>query len=43
MHIDEVVRETGLEASKISSILVDLEMKGVVKNLGEGRFVVRSV
>ncbi|MDP3955605.1 MAG: DNA-processing protein DprA [bacterium] len=33
-HIDEIVRETKMETSKIASLLTIMEMKGKIKNLG---------
>lgn len=36
LHIDEVVRCSNLDASKVSSILILMEMKGMVRHLGEG-------
>ena len=33
-HIDEIVRETKMGTSKISSLLTMMEMKGKIKNLG---------
>lgn len=36
LHIDEVVRRSGMETAGVSSILTLLEMKGLVRNLGGG-------
>lgn len=38
MHIDEIVRQTGLESSKAGSLLSLMEIKGVVENLGGGHY-----
>lgn len=37
-HIDEIVRETKMETSKVSSLLTIMEMKGMVKGLGNGEY-----
>ncbi|MBF0396122.1 MAG: DNA-protecting protein DprA [Desulfobacterales bacterium] len=42
IHIDEIVRKTGIEVSKISSILLMLELKGIVKQL-QGKFFSKEV
>lgn len=42
MHIDEIVRKSNLEASEVSSALVEMEMRGIVENLGEGRVRVKN-
>ena len=39
VHIDEIVRLTKLDTSIISSTLVIMEMKGMVKNLGNMEYV----
>lgn len=33
-HIDEIIRETGMEVSQTASLLTLMEMKGKIKNLG---------
>lgn len=38
LHLDELVRITGRKISEISARLTIMEMKGLVKNLGEGRY-----
>ncbi len=38
MHIDDVVRESQNETSKIIAALSVLEIKGIVKNLGNGKY-----
>ncbi|GMR18906.1 MAG: DNA-processing protein DprA [Patescibacteria group bacterium] len=41
LHIDEVVRRSELDASKVSSILTIMEMKGLVRNSGSGIYQAR--
>lgn len=36
LYIDEVVRRSNLDASKVSSILTLMEMRGLVRHLGGG-------
>jgi len=36
LHIDEIVRKTGMDSGKIGSLLSILEIKGIIKNFGEG-------
>lgn len=38
-HIDEIVRLTQKQTSEISSILIKMEIIGLVKNLGGGRYI----
>lgn len=38
LHIDEIVRQTGFDSSKVGSILSLMEIKGLVDNLGGGRY-----
>lgn len=38
MHIDNLVRSTGLTASNVAAILTILEMKGLVKDIGEKEY-----
>ena len=40
LHIDELIRAIGLDTSKIISILTIMEMKGMVKNLGNMEYVI---
>jgi len=40
-HINELVKLTNLEISTLSSALVIMEMKGLVKNLGQMEYIVR--
>lgn len=37
-HIDEIVRETGLPSAKVSSYLTIMEVKGIIRNFGEGNY-----
>jgi len=39
IHIDELVRQTGLDAASANSTLVIMEMKGMVKNLGGMNYI----
>lgn len=39
MHVDELIRLTALDTSKINSTLVVMEMKGMVRNLGGMQYV----
>jgi len=38
-HIDELIRLTGLDTSQINSTLIIMEMKGMIKNLGNMQYV----
>ncbi|MFN7088645.1 MAG: DNA-processing protein DprA [Candidatus Paceibacteria bacterium] len=38
-HIDEVVRSSGLKVQNVNVALTAMEMKGIVKNLGNGQYV----
>ncbi len=38
LHLDEVVRMSNLEAGNVMATLTGMEMKGIVKNLGQGRY-----
>lgn len=40
LHIDAVAQKTKMDVSKIASILMLMEMKGMVKNLGGGNYAV---
>ena len=37
-HVDELIRNTGIEAAKMGMILSLMEMKGLVRNMGGGIF-----
>lgn len=37
-HIDELLRETGFRADKLASLLLTMEIDGLVKNLGGGNY-----
>lgn len=36
LHMDEIVRKLNMQTSKVSATLTIMEMKGLVKNIGEG-------
>jgi DNA processing protein len=38
LHIDEIIEATGLSASRVSQILLELELQGFVKQLPGNRF-----
>lgn len=38
-HIDEIARELHLSSAKVSSSLIQLELSGLIKNLGRGNYV----
>lgn len=38
LHFDEIVRKSAVEASKLAAILTMMEMKLIVKNLGNGTY-----
>lgn len=38
-HIDEICRISGFDISRLSGILTLLEMKQIVKNVGQGRYI----
>ena len=38
LHLDELVRITGIQTSEISARLTIMEMKGLVKSLGGGKY-----
>lgn len=42
MLIDEIVRMANLPVSKIGAALIAMEMRGIVKNLGSGKFILIS-
>ena len=39
IHVDELIRLTNLDTSVINSTLTIMEMKGLVKNLGNMQYV----
>lgn len=41
-HIDELVRDSGMNSQKISSALTAMEMKGIIKSLGNGNFALQE-
>lgn len=41
-HIDVIIKLSKIDAKKISSILLILEMKGLIKNLGHMKYVVNN-
>ncbi len=42
LHFDEIVRRTKFKSSQLSSILSLMEIKGMVKSLGNGQFCIAS-
>lgn len=40
IHIDQIAKQTKLAVAKISSVLILLEMKGVVRNIGRMNYVI---
>ena len=40
LHFDEIVRKTNLNSSKLGSILSLMEVKGIIKNVGGGEYLV---
>ena len=38
-HIDEIIKKSKLPASTINSILMILELKGIIRNLGKNNFI----
>lgn len=39
-HIDEIARETGIAISDLNAVLTTMEMKGMVRNMGGGNYLV---
>ena len=39
LHIDEVIQASGLSAPKVSELLLDLEIQGLLKQLPGKRFM----
>lgn len=39
-HIDEIIRKTSLTSSKALSTLTEMELKGMVKNIGSGSYMI---
>ncbi len=39
LHVDALVARTGLHASSVNALLTTLELKGVIKNMGNMRYV----
>ena len=37
--VDEIIRQSGISAREVSSMLLMMELKGMVKNLGNGRYI----
>lgn len=40
MHLDAIAKKSGLSAAKAASVLMLMEMKGAVKNLGGGNYTI---
>lgn len=43
LHIDELIKRTGIQVSAIGTILSFMEMKGMVRNLGAGIFALGEI
>lgn len=41
-HIDELIRESGFNVQNVSAALTTMEMKGIIKNLGSGRYILEG-
>jgi DNA processing protein len=41
-HVDEIVRFSGTAVQKINSALTTMEMKGIIKNLGNGKYALED-
>jgi DNA processing protein len=41
LHIDEIARKLGIDSGKVGGILSILEIKGIIKNFGEGIYGLR--
>jgi len=41
-HIDEIIKKSGLPAGTVNSVLMILELKKVVRNLGRGNYILCS-
>ena len=39
-HIDEIVRETGIGISDLNAVLTTMEMKGMVRGMGGGNYII---
>ena len=37
-HLDEIVREAGISVSRISAVLTEMEVRGIIKNFGSSKF-----
>jgi DNA processing protein len=37
--LDDIIEQSGISAREVSSMLLMLELKGMVKNLGNGRYI----
>lgn len=42
LHIDNIAKKAKMESSRIASILMLMEMKGIVRNLGMGNYVIKG-
>lgn len=40
LHIDNIAKKAKMEASRTASILMLMEMKGMIRNLGSGNYVI---
>lgn len=41
IHIDQIIKKSGLETNVVNSTLTILELKGVIRNLGRGNYVLK--
>src|SRR5207248_9004928 len=39
LHIDEIIRESGLPTTQVSSTLMTMELKGMIRQIGSMQFV----
>lgn len=42
LHLDEIIKQSKLSADKVNSILIILELRGVIKNLGNNYFILNN-
>jgi DNA processing protein len=42
LYIDKIIEKTKLEASKVASIVTELEMEGIIRNLGGNIFSLKK-
>jgi hypothetical protein len=39
MHADELSRQLGLDIAKLGSLMLIMEVKGWIKNIGSGKYI----